>query len=78
MVIKKNEDAGPVAQLISNHVLPIARPTLRVKARAVTADEKKTSVFREMRIARADARMVGMRQKKADEEAAKEALEKTK
>jgi large subunit ribosomal protein L13e len=57
-------------------VLPFARPTLHVKARAVTADEKKTSVFREMRIARADARMVGVRQKKADEAAAADALEK--
>mmetsp|Transcript_36935 Transcript_36935/g.96727 ORF Transcript_36935/g.96727 Transcript_36935/m.96727 type:complete len:206 (-) Transcript_36935:56-673(-) len=76
VVIKANQDAGPVAQLISKHVLPIARPDRRVKARAVTAEEKKTSVFRDMRIARADARMVGVRQKRADEAAAEAALKK--
>eukprot|EP00038_Savillea_parva_P005680 m.159554 g.159554 ORF g.159554 m.159554 type:complete len:206 (+) comp11809_c0_seq1:46-663(+) len=76
VVIKKNADAGPVAQLISNHVLPIARPDRRVKSRAITEAEKKANVYREMRIARADARMVGVRQKKADEAAAEAALKK--
>mmetsp|Transcript_139079 Transcript_139079/g.196856 ORF Transcript_139079/g.196856 Transcript_139079/m.196856 type:complete len:206 (+) Transcript_139079:21-638(+) len=76
VIIKKDADAGPVAQLISDHVLPIARPSRRVKSRAITEEEKKANVFREMRIARADARMVGIRQRKADEAAAEAALKK--
>eukprot|EP00035_Acanthoeca_spectabilis_P019636 m.429058 g.429058 ORF g.429058 m.429058 type:complete len:206 (+) comp16944_c0_seq1:53-670(+) len=74
VIIKKNADAGPVAQLISSHVLPIARPDRRVKSRAVTEAEKKSNVFREMRIARADARQVGIRQRKADEKIAEAKL----
>lgn len=45
VIIKKNADAGPVAQLISSHVLPIARPDRRVKSRAVTEAEKKSNVY---------------------------------
>jgi large subunit ribosomal protein L13e len=76
VILKKDAAQEPVAQLISEHVLPFARPDRRVKARAITADEKKADVYREMRIARADARMVGVRQRKADEAAAEAALKK--
>merc|ERR1712166_989471 len=48
----------------------------KVQSRAITAEEKSANVFRDMRIARADARMIGIRQKKKDEAAIKAALKK--
>ena len=38
---------------------------MRYKAREVTADEKKYSVFEAMRVARADKRLVGIRERRA-------------
>jgi hypothetical protein len=46
--------------------------------RSSLQEEAKKNVFQQMRIQRADARMVGVRQRKADEAAAKEALKKKK
>ena len=46
-------------------MLPVRQPVARVDARAITADEKKYSVFEAMRIARADAKLVGIREKRA-------------
>lgn len=37
------------------------------KARAITDEERKISVFRSMRVARANARLVGIRAKRARE-----------
>lgn len=45
--------------------MPIQQPVTRLDARAVTEDEKKYSVFEAMRVARADARLVGIREKRA-------------
>merc|ERR1712154_175100 len=50
------------------------QPAFKAKSRAVTTEEKSANVFRDMRIARADARMVGARQKLADERAEAAAL----
>eukprot|EP00040_Diaphanoeca_grandis_P004154 m.27296 g.27296 ORF g.27296 m.27296 type:complete len:207 (+) comp15722_c0_seq1:115-735(+) len=73
---KKGKGEKPAVAQLMGTVLPIAKPSLRVKSRAITDDEKKANVFRDMRIARADARMAGTRQKKADEAAEKEKLKK--
>ena len=46
--------------------LPIPKVSrMPIKARKVTDEEKKTSVFKTMRIARANARLVGLREKRA-------------
>ena len=56
--------------------MPIQQPRLPIKARAVTEEEKKTSVFRSMRIARANARLVCILEKRAKEKAEAEAMKK--
>ena len=45
--------------------MAIKQPVVRYQARAVTDDEKKYSVFETMRVARADAKLVGVREKRA-------------
>ena len=45
--------------------MSIKQPVVTYKARAVTDDEKKYSVFEAMRVARADAKLVGVREKRA-------------
>ena len=53
--------------------MPVQQPVVRVDARAVTDDERKYSVFEAMRVARADAKLIGVREKrvKRKEEEAK-------
>ena len=53
-------------------MLAIAKPSPRVRARAITAADLKGSVFHAMRTARAEARLVGARQKKNDEKKAED------
>lgn len=52
--------------------LPVTRSSLKTRHRAITADEKlaNRSVFAALRRARADARLVGIRKKRAAEKAA--------
>ena len=57
-------------------MIPIQQPRLPIKARKVTEEEKKTSVFKTMRIARANARLVGIREKRAREKAEADAMKK--
>ena len=45
--------------------MPITQPEMKLQARAVTEDERKYSVFEAMRVARADAKLIGMREKRA-------------
>jgi large subunit ribosomal protein L13e len=52
------------ATQLQGAVLPISQPAFREKARAITAEEKKASVFKTIRIARADARLAGVREKR--------------
>ena len=47
-----------------------------IKARKITDDEKNTSVFKSMRIARANARLIGIREKRAKEQAEQDAMKK--
>ena len=45
--------------------MPIRQPVTRVDARAITEDEKKFSVYEAMRVVRADAKLIGVREKRA-------------
>ena len=57
-------------------VMPIQQSRLPIKARKITDEEKNTSVFRSMRIARANARLIGIREKRAKEKAEQDAIKK--
>lgn len=69
----KQGDSDPeqlkLATQLKGDVLPITQPTDFLKGRVVTDDEKKYSVFQAMRIARADARLIGIREKRAKQKA---------
>ncbi len=65
-----------MATQLKGPVLPIKRQTMRIKARAITEDEKKYSVFSALRMARADAKLVGIREKKAKKKAEDEKMKK--
>ncbi|XP_065064288.1 large ribosomal subunit protein eL13-like [Rhopilema esculentum] len=58
-----------LATQLQGQVQPILQTKQAEKARKVTEDEKKISVFSSMRIARANARLVGIRAKRAKEAA---------
>lgn len=57
-------------------IMPIQRSHLPIKARKITDEERKFSVFKHMRKERRNARMVGIRAKKAREKAEEEAFSK--
>ncbi|GJQ68749.1 RpL13 [Trypoxylus dichotomus] len=63
------EEERKVASQLMGKVLPIHQATLRTKARVPTEDEKKFSAFTILRKARADARLVGIRAKRAKDAA---------
>ena len=65
-----------MATQLKGEVLPIKQPVTKYKARAVTDAEKKYSVFEAMRVARADARLVGVREKRAKQRAEEEKMKK--
>merc|ERR1719272_1313638 len=67
---KKGKGEAPAVAQLQGTVLPVTQPKLSAKSRAITAEEKEANVFYGMRIARASARMVGVRQKLADEKVA--------
>ena len=67
------EAQGPVAQA-TGFILPIVQPTVSQEVRAITAQEKKNRSFVMLRVSRANARLVGKRQKWAEEKAAEEEL----
>merc|ERR1712042_46609 len=58
-----------MATQLSGPVMPIKQTVRREKARAITDEERKTSVFQSMRMARANQRLFGIRAKKAAERA---------
>merc|ERR1711957_244594 len=68
--VKKGDTARSelqnVAQNTLKEIIPVPKPTLRVKARAITKDEKAASAYRKMRKARTAAHYVGQRKVKAD------------
>lgn len=61
---------------LQGEVMPIQQSRQPIKARKITDEEKNTSVFRSMRIARANARLIGIREKRAREKAEQDALKK--
>ena len=58
-----------MATQLKGDVLPVKQPVARLPARQVTEEEKKYSVFQAMRIARVDAKLVGVREKRAKQKA---------
>merc|ERR1711970_500876 len=63
-----------VAAQLQGKVLPILEVKAETKARMITDEERKLSVFKTMRIARANKRLVGIRAKRATEAAADAAM----
>lgn len=63
-----------VAAQLQGKILPIMEVKPDNKARLITDEEKKISVFKTMRIARANKRLVGIREKRAKEAAADAAM----
>ena len=58
-----------MARQLHGPVLPIKQLVERSRARPITDDEKKYSVFEALRQARADKRLVGVREKRARQKA---------
>ncbi|XP_022920014.1 large ribosomal subunit protein eL13 [Onthophagus taurus] len=63
------EEERKVASQLIGEVLPISKSVIRTKAKVPSEDEKKFSAFTALRKARADARLVGIRAKRAKEAA---------
>ena len=57
-------------------VMPIRQPPPTAQARPITEDEKKYSVFEALRQARADKKLVGVREKRARQKAEEEKMKK--
>lgn len=58
-----------LATQLQGEALPISQPRPRYRARLITEDEKKYSVFEALRMARADKRLAGRREKRAKQKA---------
>merc|ERR1712183_223384 len=56
-----------VAQNTLKEIIPVPKPVLRVKARAITDGEKEKSVYKIMKKARTDKKYDGIKRKKAEE-----------
>lgn len=61
---------------LQGQVMPIQQPSTQIKARPITDEEKKFSVFKHMRMERSNARLIGIREKRAKEKAEAEAMKK--
>ncbi|XP_060074199.1 large ribosomal subunit protein eL13-like [Ylistrum balloti] len=67
------EEMKMAKQLSSSVIMPVRRVAKSEKARAITAEEKKHSVFTALRKARANQKLKGFREKKAKQKAEEEA-----
>merc|ERR1711972_553208 len=56
-----------VAQNTLKEIIPIPKPALRIKARAITADEKEKSAYKMLKKARTNQKYDGIKRKKAAE-----------
>merc|ERR1719197_1015400 len=56
-----------VAQNTLKEIIPVEKPALRIKARAITAEEKESSAYKKMKKARTDKKYEGAKKKKAEE-----------
>ncbi|XP_002739297.1 large ribosomal subunit protein eL13-like [Saccoglossus kowalevskii] len=72
------EEELKMAKQLSGPVMPITRVYKKDKARAITDEEKKHSVFQAMCVARSHARLFGIRAKRAKEAAEEAAMVKKK
>ncbi|XP_059477323.1 large ribosomal subunit protein eL13 [Neocloeon triangulifer] len=63
------EERKVAVQLKSKEVMPIKQTTIKYKARVITGAEKKFSAYHALRKARADAKLIGKRAKRAREAA---------
>merc|ERR1711897_82133 len=57
-----------VAQNTLKEIIPVERPKLRIKARAITSEEKESSAYKKMKKARTDKKYEGAKKKKAEGE----------
>ena len=65
-----------LAMQLKGTIMPISHPKPKAQARAITDEERKSSVFEVMRQARADKRLVGVREKRALKKAEDEKMKK--
>ncbi len=65
----KPEETKLAVQLKKQNVLPIKQQKTREKARPVNDTDTKFQAFQALRMARADARLIGQREKKAKQAA---------
>ena len=65
-----------LASQLKGPVLPIKRQPPTHKARAVSVEDRKFSAFQTLRVARANARLVGVREKRAKKQAEEAAAAK--
>ena len=65
----KPEETKLAVQLTKRRVLPIAKRLAREKARPINDSDTKFQAFQALRMARADARLIGQREKKAKQAA---------
>ncbi|XP_044753444.1 60S ribosomal protein L13 [Coccinella septempunctata] len=71
-----NEEERKVATQLLTQVIPIRQPSAKLKARVPTEEEKKFSAYNTLRKARADARLIGIRAKRAKDAAENEDVTK--
>ncbi|KAL3859707.1 hypothetical protein ACJMK2_009912 [Sinanodonta woodiana] len=71
-----SEEERKMATQLTGPVMPIRKVLKTEKARKITDEEKKFSAFTALRVARADARLQGYREKKAKEKAQDESQKK--
>lgn len=71
VVFPRKEGEKQAEKFVSNmsEVMPIKQTSVKAKARAITEDEKKFKAYVFLRKARADARLVGIRAKRAAQKA---------
>ena len=65
----KPEEVKLAVQLTKTRVLPVKKSLIREKARPVNDADTKFQAFQALRMARADARLIGQREKKAKQAA---------
>jgi large subunit ribosomal protein L13e len=65
----KPEETKLAVQLTKTAVLPVKQRVTREKARPVNDSDTKFQAFQALRMARADARLIGQREKKAKQAA---------
>lgn len=71
-----SEEERKVATQLTTDILPIRQPSIKLKAKVPTEEEKKFSPYNTLRKARADERLIGIRAKRAKDAAENEDVTK--